>query len=67
MVLQYITYTPKKNISFSRMGECLIFILGCYNAELNTGTLPDLRQSSFRKQFTVRSQYLLPQDISPAM
>ena len=30
--------------------------IGLPNIEFNTGTLPDLRWSSFRQQLTVRSQ-----------
>ena len=38
--------------------EC-IFILNCYNVELNTGTLADVRWSFSRQHLTVGSQYIL--------
>ena len=41
-----------------------MYILDCYNVELNTGTLPDLRWSSFRTDLSVGSQYLSSQGIS---
>ena len=54
-LFQFITLIPKKKGSFSEKQKCLIRILDCYNVKLNTGTLPDLRWSSFRQQLPIGS------------
>ena len=62
----YHLNTKEKWLIFSK-AKMLIRILDCYNVELNTGTLPDLRWSSFRQKLTVGSQYLSSQGISHKM
>ena len=62
----YHLNTREKWFIFSK-AKMLICILDCHNVELNTGTLPDLRWSSFRQQLTVGSQYLSSQGISSKM
>ena len=42
-------------------------MLDWYDVELNAGTLPDPRQSSFRQEVTVGNQYLSPRGISSKM
>ena len=54
-------------VYFLESKKGLICILDCYNVELNTGTLPDLRWSCFRQQLIVGSQYLSLQSISSEM
>ena len=54
-------------VHFLESKKHFICILDYYNGERNSGTLQDLRWSSFRQQLTVGSQYLSLEGTSSEM